>query len=273
MWGCNRFPDCKGAINIAPPTAAPATPNAPKLHAPGEYAQARHERELERNRLKRRAALPLFVGVSVLAMSLAFFSMQGLGILLASLGAVAVGLGLIVAFFRMPVDSLIWTRGVLGERKTASHLEGAIAANYIVLFNRFVPGLSGDVDALVFGKTGVFAIETKNWSGKVEVRNNRLLVGESDRTWAIDDLYRETIAVQIALADVLNQQRVTVTPILCAVGGVASSRASASGVHVTNGNDLSKFILAAPVVFDDATVRQLVDLAEHRLRQQYTWEV
>ena len=54
-------------------------------------------------------------------------------------------------------------------------------------------------------KTGVFAIETKNWSGKLDVRNNRLFVGDNDRSWAIDDLYRESIAVQIALGSILNR--------------------------------------------------------------------
>ena len=59
--------------------------------------------------------------------------------------------------------------------------------------------------------------------------NGRLYVGNSNRTWAIDQLYRESIAVQIALGAELNKARVTVTPVLCAIGGVASSEGQAAG--------------------------------------------
>jgi nuclease-like protein len=191
----------------------------------------------------------------------------------ATVAASLTGIVMVVGLFRLPVDSLVWSKGIEGERRAADYLAPVIAADYIVLYNRLIPGLGGDVDSVVIGPTGIFAIETKNWSGKLEVLNNRLYVGNSNRTWAIDQLYREAIAVQIALAPELNRARVTVTPVLCAIGGVASSEREASGVHITNGKRLSRFILERPSVFDDPTVRRIVELAERELRRQYIWEV
>jgi hypothetical protein len=217
--------------------------------------------------------MPLYVGASMIGMTLTFLSMQPIGVQGAAAGTVAVALILLVLFFRMPIDVLFWTKGVEGERKTAEYLRAVLDADYIVLYNRLVPGLSGDVDALVIGETGVFAIETKNWTGKLEVRNQKLFIGESDRTWAIEQLYREAIAIQIALGEILNRERITITPILCAVGGVSSSEGSASGVYVTNGKGLARFILGRGRVLEPSTVRALAQLAERRLRKQYIWEV
>ncbi len=201
MWSCTRWPDCRGAINIDPEpvsgTSGAATDAMKPLRpgAPGAYAQARLERERQRARLKRRAALPLFVAAAVIVMTMTFYSAQPLGLPAAATGAVITGSAFLFLMLRLPFESLVWAKGVEGERRTAGYLEPLLDAGFVVLHNRRIPGARGDIDHLVVGPTGVFPIETKNWSGRVEVRNDRLFVGDHDRTWVVEQVYREALAV------------------------------------------------------------------------------
>lgn len=271
FWGCTRWPSCSGVINIEP--ADPASRAVSKAEAPAAYAQRQHLREVERSRLKRRAALPLMVAVGLLGMTIAFFSLQPLGVTLASGGAVVVGFVIVFGLFRMPFDSLIWTKGVEGERKTAEYLEPLLSDDYVALYNRLVDGHTGDIDCLLIGPTGVYAIETKNWSGRSTVRNNRLFVGEGDRDWAIERLARAAIAVQIALGDEMNAQALTVTPVLCLINGVSPADASAVGVHVRDAARLTDFVRSRPRILDVDAVRSIAKVAERQLRQQYVWDL
>jgi hypothetical protein len=275
MWGCTLWPECRGAINIDPevaPLSAGRPQNAIRSGVPAAYAQARFERERERGRLKRRAALPLMVGSSVILMVATFLGLQAFGTFIASVTAVFVGVGFVYALFRLPFESLVWAKGIEGERKTAAFLEPLLDAGFVVLYNRQIPGMKGDIDSLVIGPTGVFPIETKNWGGRVTVKNDRLFVGDFDRTWVLEQVYREALAVQVALGEELTAQRVTVTPVICAIGGMTRSERTASGVHVTDGKRLARLLADRPRVFDDETVQRIARLADQRLRLPLPWE-
>ena len=275
MWGCSRYPDCTGAINIDPaPAPAPVDPDAPPVAGqPAAYLQFRFERAREIDRLKRRAALPLFVAFVVLGMSIAFIALQPFGVVIASGGAVITGAIGMFSLLRLPFDSLIWARGIEGERKAGDILSGLEAEGYITLYNRRAPTAKGDIDAITVGPTGIFTIETKNWSGRLEVRGDRLFVGEHDRTWAVEQLYREALAVQLALGDELTANRVTVTPILCALGGIARGAARMiSGVAIADARTLAGLLRDRPVIFDNEQILALAKAADDRLRQAMPWE-
>jgi hypothetical protein len=132
--------------------------------------------------------------------------------------------------------------------------------------------MKADIDSLVIGPTGVFPIETKNWGGKVEIKSDRLFVGEHDRSWVIEQVYREALAVQVALGEELTRHRVKVTPILCAIKGVVPKAGIAGGVHVVDGKRLARLVTDRPTVFDDEAVQRLARLADQRLRLPYDWE-
>lgn len=275
MWGCSRYPECTGAINIDPePVPAQADPDAtPVAGLPGAYLQARFERAREVDRLKRRAALPLFVALVVLGMSIAFFALQPFGVVIASGGAVITGAVGMFGLVRLPFDSLIWTRGIEGERKAGDILSRLETEGYVTLYNRHAPTAKGDIDAITVGPTGIFIVETKNWSGRLEVHGDRLFVGEHDRTWAVAQLYREALAVQLALGDELTAHRVTVTPILCALGGIARGAArTVSGVAIADAKTLAGLLRDRPIVFDDEQIFALAKAADARLGRAMPWE-
>ena len=62
-------------------------------------------------------------------------------------------------------ESLNWRRGALGEYEVGAELE-RLSDDYIVFNNVNTAGF-GNFDHIVIGPTGLFAIETKNWSGLI----------------------------------------------------------------------------------------------------------
>ena len=62
-------------------------------------------------------------------------------------------------------ERLNWRRGALGEYEVGAELE-RLSDDYVVFNNVNTAGF-GNFDHIVIGPTGLFAIETKNWSGLI----------------------------------------------------------------------------------------------------------
>ena len=62
-----------------------------------------------------------------------------------------------------------WRKGFEGELLTERHL-AALPARFVVLHDLRLPGRRENLDHLVIGPTGVFTVETKNYSSAVTIR-------------------------------------------------------------------------------------------------------
>ena len=67
-----------------------------------------------------------------------------------------------------------------------------------------MPGGRGDIDHVAVAPTGVWVIDTKDWKGKVEIKDPlfghpRLLIRGRECTSLIDGLERQIAAVRAAL--------------------------------------------------------------------------
>jgi hypothetical protein len=60
-----------------------------------------------------------------------------------------------------------WRRGAHGERHTARLLDRLVRDGFVVFHDLAVPGSPANVDHLVIGPTGVFVIDSKQWTGSV----------------------------------------------------------------------------------------------------------
>jgi hypothetical protein len=69
--------------------------------------------------------------------------------------------------FRPSEQARTWQRGAQGERHTARLLDRLTRDGFIVLHDLAVPGSPANVDHLVIGPTGVFVIDSKQWTGSV----------------------------------------------------------------------------------------------------------
>jgi hypothetical protein len=69
--------------------------------------------------------------------------------------------------FRLSEQARTWQRGAASERRTARLLERLTRDGVVVFHDLAVPGSDANVDHLVLGPTGVFVIDSKQWTGSV----------------------------------------------------------------------------------------------------------
>jgi hypothetical protein len=155
-----------------PPAATqpvvPAEPVAGSLGNPGRSALAAY---------RRRRATELATWTRTLAWRAPLVAAAGLasGLLAAQAGLPPAGLlGVAVAAlvgwrlrFRPSEQARSWQRGAHGERRTARLLDRLTREGYVVFHDLAVPGSPANVDHLVIGPTGLFVIDSKQWTGSV----------------------------------------------------------------------------------------------------------
>ncbi|NMC58653.1 MAG: NERD domain-containing protein, partial [Candidatus Methanofastidiosa archaeon] len=64
-----------------------------------------------------------------------------------------------------------WIKGDEGEKLVSLYLED-LPGGYFVFNDVKIPGGKGNIDHLVIGPTGIFVIETKNYSGYYKIEGN-----------------------------------------------------------------------------------------------------
>jgi hypothetical protein len=120
-----------------------------------------------------------FVGRRLLFIGIACGAGLGAASVLLALGfrwwwCSVLGLALVFLIYRFAkpgrrLDPFTWVRGVDGEFQVSQALLDLEAFGYSII--EHVDIGHGDVDHVVVGPTGIFAVETKNWPGRVEVRD------------------------------------------------------------------------------------------------------
>jgi hypothetical protein len=147
----------------------PAEPITGSLGSPGRSARAQY---------RRRRAEELATWTRTLVWRAPLVAAAGLAgdVLTTQAGLPQAGLvGLAVAAlvgwrlrFRPSEQARTWQRGAQGERHTARLLRRLTRDGFVVFHDLAVPGnTSANVDHLVIGPTGVFVIDSKQWSGSV----------------------------------------------------------------------------------------------------------
>ncbi|HEX7071392.1 MAG TPA: NERD domain-containing protein [Rhodothermales bacterium] len=266
--GCSTFPKCRAVIGIKAEVADEVLESSDSPASPaGASAQAEYERAKEKNRQRIRRQWPYAVGVSVIVIVVVYLVVQSFSD--ARWGAAAaagVGLVLLVGFVNSPKVAA-WREGAEGERRTARHLDGLADAGFIVFHDRRVPGYGGNLDHVAIGPTGVWAIETKSWTGKVEIDGSQLMVRGHPRDKAVDQVFREATAVQIALGEALSRLGVTVTPVLCLHRARMPFFAKAvQGVRIASGKQLVGILRTGEARLTPEQVQALAREAEQILK-------
>lgn len=85
-----------------------------------------------------------------------------LGLLQLSILSVLIIIGLIICNYGLSKRQR-WGKGAKGEKIVAKKLN-KLSRKYIILNEVKIPNLGGDIDHIVVGPTGIYIIETKNYS-------------------------------------------------------------------------------------------------------------
>jgi hypothetical protein len=117
-------------------------------------------------------------------------------------------IGKVAKFFAdEPQSTKAWAKGADGEIRLAKRLDRDLAGFATVLHDRKVPKTRGNIDHLVVAASGIWIIDAKNYSGKVECRDvgdlrtidNRLYVSNRNQTKLLAGMGWQGEAVQRAI--------------------------------------------------------------------------
>ena len=269
FWGCSTFPACRARIGVeseAPPVAKVAEVPAPNA---GASAQAEFDRRRMRRADRIRRTWPLAVGATLIVMFMVYLLVQGwMG---PGWGAVAVGVVALIMFstyLETPQTIDAWRVGADGERRTGRHLDGLAESGFVVLHDRKVAGYGGNLDHLAIGPTGVWAIETKSLSGKVEIHGDSLTIGGRRQDKIVDQVYREATAAQIALGEWLTPLGLTVTPVICLHRGeLPWFNKTVRGVRLASGRQLVRLLREGDLRVTSDQVQVLAREADRLLKR------
>ncbi|GAA1524904.1 hypothetical protein GCM10009678_02720 [Actinomadura kijaniata] len=156
-----------------------------------------------------------------------------------------------------------WRRGALAERRTGRRLRRLDPVGHHVLHDRALPGATANLDHLVVGLTGVYAIVSRRWRWGVRVRveGRRLWVGRRP-AGNVAVAARAARTVSEGLSKELDHQ-VAVMP-LVAVHGARVPRGGLehAGVALYAVREVAAVIAGEPVIFTSAQVATVAAAAE-----------
>jgi hypothetical protein len=256
-----RTPPEAGLEPPSPPAVVSAGPPSGSLGSPGRSALAAY---------RRRRATELTDWTRSLAWRAPLVAAAGLTghMLAAQVGLPRAGLvGLVAAAlvgwrlrFRPSEQARTWRRGAHGERHTAHQLDRLTCDGYVVLHDLAVPGnTSANVDHLVIGPTGVFVIDSKQWTGNVHQSADGL-------AWHHHYRLDRTLATVRWEAEAVGRLLGTrIHPLLCVHGAhVQGDGLHAQGVAIVPASQL-RSALGHDRLLSDAEVELLATTAWTRL--------
>jgi hypothetical protein len=155
---------------------------------------------------------------------------------------------------RLTRSAALWERGAEGEEATAGALARLPSETWTVFHDEKWPGRPyANVDHIVVGPPGVFVIDSKNWSGRVEVKDGVLRQNGRSRDTSVAAAVEAGQAVA-GLVPLLKPQ--LVHPTLCFVRDDELS-GSARGVTVCSTSNLVPMLMSRPGVLASDQVAQL----------------
>jgi hypothetical protein len=182
-----------------------------------------------------------------------------LGLVLGLLAAVAAGWGL---RFRPSPDAVAWRRGAAGERRTARLLGPLERQGWVVLHDLAVPGSQANIDHLVIGPGGVFAIDSKRYRGRLQLDDvGKLWHGRYPLAPAVRATSWEADQAAVVLPD----PGMAVMPIVAVHGvQVPWGKVVVDGVPILSARRLPSMLGQLPVVLGPERVAWLADQARVR---------
>jgi hypothetical protein len=162
--------------------------------------------------------------------------------------------------FRPSEQARTWQRGAAGERHTARLLDRLPHDGYVVFHDLAVPGSPANVDHLVIGPSGVFMIDSKQWTGSVHQ-------GADGLAWHNHYRLDRTLETVRWEAETLGRLLGTrIHPLLCVHGAhVHGGGLHAQGVAIVPAH-LLRSALGYDRVLSDADVELLATTARANLR-------
>ena len=178
-------------------------------------------------------------------------------------------------------DAQAWAKGAAGERTTAKALRAlthpsrplfgrSTAVRWKILHSLPLGDYGADLDHLLIGPTGVFAINTKNHPGKtIWVGPRGIKIDHYDTDYAGKAKHEAQRADTLLTATHPLPPSVSIWPVLSIVGAVAVTGrpATTNGVLVSAVDKLARDLSGYPAILTDDQIAAIYDAA----RRSTTW--
>jgi hypothetical protein len=246
--------------------AAAARRERRALGTPGASAQAEYQHRSAIEQAAWAPSRPLRVAATALA---------GLaGLLVATVAGLHPAAGLLVTMvaaggawwrlrFRPSPETQAWRRGADGERHVARLLEPLVRAGWGVSHDLRVPGSKANVDHVVIGPPGVFAIDTKNYRGRLHLSRDGLLW--HGRTFLLPTLSATRWEADM-LQDRIGAPDIVVVPIVAVLGAVVPfGEVTSMGVTVIPARRLSGVLRSLPPTLTPERAREVAAQMNRRI--------
>ncbi len=159
--------------------------------------------------------------------------------------------GLLLTAFDDPQSTQAWKKGAAGERIVGDVLEGLASKNVRCIHDRRRPRSKANIDHIAISPSGVTVIDAKRYGGLVHhrdvgtwrKRDERLYVGERDRTKLVSGVLSQVAAVQALLNELGHD--IAVNGRLCFVDAewkVFSKPFTIQGIGISGPNALAKIL-------------------------------
>jgi Nuclease-related domain len=270
-WAAPDRPGHPLTVPRTPPGAEPASPPPePVLPAQQATGSLGYPGRSARTHYRRRRAAELAAWTHSLTWRAPLVMAAGLaaGALAAQAGLPWAGLaGLTVAVlvgwrlrFRPSTQARAWQRGATGERHTARLLDRLGRDGYVSFHDLTTPDSHANLDHLVLGPSGVFVIDSKQWTGHVHQSADGLVWHNHyrlDRTLATIRWQAETLGRLLG---------VPVAPLVCVHGAhIQGGGLRAQGVAVVPATRL-RSALGHDQLLSEVNIERLAATARMRLR-------
>ncbi len=244
-------------------TSTPAAPTS--TYAPVERASLRTLLQQPRFlRLRNRALIALGVGLVV-------------GFLVRDwrVGATAAVIAAILdTVYRARQASTVpaWRRASVAERRTEAQLRKLERSGYRTLHARAIPGSEAQIDHLVVGPTGVYAVDSEKWDKRLPVRvqmGKKLFHGPFDMKPRLTEASWEASQASELISKAYGRE-VSVVPSLAIYGPpVPWKIMTIRGVDVYEGGRARKWITKRERALTNAEIDRLYDIAAQVLPARY----
>ena len=151
---------------------------------------------------------------------------------------------------RLVKSAELYERGADGEEATARALATLPSAEWAVFHDVRWPGRKlANVDHVAVGPGGVFVIDSKNWTGRIEVKESVLRQNGYQRETTVVGAAEAAIAVSLVTPDLPGRLAV---PVLCFVRDEPIT-GWARDVMVCSTSNITEMLLSRPPVLDEST--------------------
>lgn len=245
---------------------AAAKPSAPtSTYAPVERASVRSLLQQPRfRRLRNRLILAVVVGLAVGFLVRDWRVGVTAGVIAAVLEAV----------YRARSSSSVpaWRRTSVAERRTEAQLRRLERSGYRTLHARAIPGSEAQIDHLVVGPTGVYAVDSEKWDRRLPVRvqmGKKLFHGPFDMKPRLTEAKWEATQASELISKSFGRE-ISVVPSLAIYGPpVPWKIMNIRGVDVYQGDRARKWITKRERALTTAEIDRIYDIATQVLPARY----